>query len=293
MAARRAGTEWLGAALFGSAAVATCGLGTWQLQRYQWKHELVARRRRMQEHVPVALGEARGEPYERVRCEGTFEYDQSMLVGPRSAPASAAQQGQSALSPTGFVVVTPFTDRRSGRRILVNRGWIPRNRPELAAAVSEDVVAPAMPATPAAPIASFWGWGLFGSAGAPVAAAQGPLDAAADAAADAVVSFEGVIGVDEDGGTFTPTDAKATQSTKMFFAVNAKTMARAKGLPDDTFLVDRVGGPGPLVSKSLESMLNFKVHPATHLGYAATWYGISVAAVVFLRKRFFRAAPQL
>jgi cytochrome oxidase assembly protein ShyY1 len=287
MAARRAGTEWLGVALFGSAAVGTCGLGTWQLQRYQWKHELVARRRRMQEHVPVALGEARGEPYERVRCEGTFEYGQSMLVGPRSAPASAAQQGQSALSPTGFVVVTPFTDRLSGRRILVNRGWIPRNRPELAAAVSEDVVAPTMPATPAAPVASSGGWGWFGSARAPAVAAQGPLDAAAAA----VVSFEGVIGVDEEGGTFTPTDAKATQSTKMFFAVNAKTMARAKGLPDDAFLVDRVGGPGPLVSKSLESMLVFKVHPATHLGYAATWYGLSLAALVFLRKRFFRAAP--
>jgi cytochrome oxidase assembly protein ShyY1 len=281
MAARRAGTEWLGVALFGSAALGTCGLGTWQLQRYEWKRELVARRQRMQERAPVALGAARGEPYERVLCEGTFEYDQSMLVGPRSAPASAAQQGQSALSPTGFVVVTPFTDRPSGRRVLVNRGWIPKYRPELASAVSEQAVAPAV----VAPAASPRGWGWFGSAHAPAAATQGSSNSAA------VVSFEGVIGVDEEGGTFTPTDAEATQSTKMFFAVNAKTMARAKGMPEDAFLVDRVGGPGPLVCKTLESMLVFKVHPATHLGYAATWYGLSLTALVLLRKRFFRAAP--
>ncbi|GBG25121.1 Surfeit locus protein 1 [Hondaea fermentalgiana] len=242
MATRR-GVDWLGLGLFGSLAAGTFGLGSWQVKRYFWKVDLVEERRRMLERDAVPLAEA-SRPYERVRCSGTFDYAQSMFVGPRSAPAHGVQ-GTGAMQPSGWYVVTPFTDKDSGKRVLVNRGWIPRDQQQLAL--------------------------------------QG-LEKGLDAE-----SFDGVLAKAEEGGTFTP-DKLSNESVE-YFRMDVETMRAQRGLPENTPLVERVQTspqeatimPRP---KAPEDMMVFQVHPMTHVGYAATWYGLSAAGLFLIRKRF-------
>ncbi|KAL7822734.1 SURF1 domain-containing protein [Trichoderma gracile] len=93
-------------------------LGTWQVQRLDWKTRLIAKfeDRLIREPLPLpphidpsVVGEF---DYRRVLATGRFRHDQEMLVGPRM------RDGQD-----GFMVITPL-ERKDGSTILVNRGWI-------------------------------------------------------------------------------------------------------------------------------------------------------------------------
>ncbi|KAK1255932.1 hypothetical protein MKX07_008191 [Trichoderma sp. CBMAI-0711] len=93
-------------------------LGTWQVQRLDWKTKLIAKfeDRLIRDPLPLpphidpsVVGEF---DYRRVLATGRFRHDQEMLVGPRM------RDGQD-----GFMVITPL-ERKDGSTILVNRGWI-------------------------------------------------------------------------------------------------------------------------------------------------------------------------
>jgi surfeit locus 1 family protein len=97
-------------------------LGTWQVQRRQWKLDLIEEVEEKLHRAPLtSLDEVDPlltQPVETgdavpVQLSGTFVHEQEMLVGPRQ------RDGQ-----TGYHVVTPFQVRNTNRGILVNRGWI-------------------------------------------------------------------------------------------------------------------------------------------------------------------------
>ena len=128
---RRAGTV-----LFTGLVGTTATLCGWQLQRYGWKLELIEQRRKALGLAPrdihdVCLDPGKGlqdgAEFTPVTCEGRFDHEQQILVGPRSAPpGTESGSPPGAPAPAGWDVITPFT-LTDGSRVLVNRGWVPRD----------------------------------------------------------------------------------------------------------------------------------------------------------------------
>ena len=108
-----------------SSLVVLVGLGNWQMSRKAWKDALVQQIEAGLRSAPVALGEAlRGWPclaaknclfpeYARVRVRGRFEHDRERYF---YAPDPS-------LGP-GVHVYTPLV-LEDGRRVMVNRGFVP------------------------------------------------------------------------------------------------------------------------------------------------------------------------
>lgn len=95
-------------------------LGTWQVQRLDWKTKLIAKFEDRLVKPPLPLP-PRIDPdaisefdYRRVYATGRLRHDKEMLVGPRM------NEGED-----GFIVVTPL-EREGQSTVLVNRGWISR-----------------------------------------------------------------------------------------------------------------------------------------------------------------------
>ena len=98
-------------------------LGTWQVERRAWKHDLIARvERRVLAAAVAAPGpdewpqiSASRDEYRRVRLAGTFLHDRETLV-----------QAVTGLG-GGYWVLTPL-QRADGSVVLVNRGFVPPER---------------------------------------------------------------------------------------------------------------------------------------------------------------------
>ncbi|KZF20507.1 SURF1-domain-containing protein [Xylona heveae TC161] len=97
-------------------------LGTWQVQRLDWKTKLIAKLEDRLVRSPLPLPpninpEAIAEfDYRRVFATGHFRHDQEMLIGPRLHDGN-----------NGYMVITPLERGDEGTTILVNRGWIPKS----------------------------------------------------------------------------------------------------------------------------------------------------------------------
>lgn len=106
------------AALFG--IIVLLGLGTWQLQRLEWKEGLIAAYQARRAAPPIPLPDPIADPAaldnRPVRLRGRFLNDRELYLGARS------YKGQ-----VGFHVVTPFR-LDDGRSVLVDRGWVPPDR---------------------------------------------------------------------------------------------------------------------------------------------------------------------
>lgn len=96
------------------------GLGTWQLQRLQWKEHLINDLAERTGAAPMPLPDDLTDPealaFRPMRLTGRFLHDQEMYLAARS------YQGQA-----GSHVVTPML-LDDGRTILVDRGWVPPDR---------------------------------------------------------------------------------------------------------------------------------------------------------------------
>lgn len=97
------------------------GLGVWQMERREWKRDILDRIAANQAAVPISLDELlNGNPlryeYGRVKVGGTFLYDKEFFLAARSLKNKVGHQ----------IVVPLKTD--DGRIVLFDRGWIPQER---------------------------------------------------------------------------------------------------------------------------------------------------------------------
>jgi surfeit locus 1 family protein len=92
-------------------------LGFWQLHRADEKKVLLEESERMMQMPPVAFDETRTQyvdlRYQRVVAKGHFEGEKQFLLD------NQVHQGR-----VGYHVLTPFILEKTGRWLLVDRGWI-------------------------------------------------------------------------------------------------------------------------------------------------------------------------
>ncbi|KAL2100122.1 hypothetical protein ACEWY4_004516 [Coilia grayii] len=120
--------------------ITTFGLGTWQVRRRQWKLQLIEELRRLTTAEPVPLPtdpmELKTLEYRRVKVRGRFDHSQELHILPRSPvdPEKEAREAGriSSSGESGANIVTPFYCTDLGIKILVNRGYVPKQkiRPE-------------------------------------------------------------------------------------------------------------------------------------------------------------------
>ena len=100
--------------------IALIGFGTWQVQRLHWKDALIAKREAHFAAPPLSIAAIRtmtaSLDNRRVRATGTFLHDREMHLVARS------HRGQ-----VGVRVVTPLA-LVDGGHVLVDRGWVPRDK---------------------------------------------------------------------------------------------------------------------------------------------------------------------
>lgn len=110
------------------------GLGTWQMERLNWKEALLARVD-ARIHAPAApvpppsqwpALTREADEYRRVHARGTFDHAREALVYTVRGEDAQGKSRQG-LKGQGFLVVTPLM-RPDGPPILVNRGFIPADR---------------------------------------------------------------------------------------------------------------------------------------------------------------------
>jgi surfeit locus 1 family protein len=97
-------------------------LGTWQVQRLDWKSKLIARfeDRLIRDPLPlppqIDPSAIKDFDYRRVYATGHFRHDLEMLIGPRIHDGN-----------DGYLVITPLQRGDNDKAtVLVNRGWIPK-----------------------------------------------------------------------------------------------------------------------------------------------------------------------
>lgn len=97
--------------------IVTLFLGTWQVERLQWKQDLIEKLQQRSTQVPGAIP---AEPLNEddhefmpVQVEGVYDHEQEFHLVNRSLNGEA-----------GINVVTPLK-LDDGKTILVNRGWVP------------------------------------------------------------------------------------------------------------------------------------------------------------------------
>lgn len=124
-------------AILAVAVLLVCGLvalGTWQVQRRGWKHDLIARVEARIHAAPVDAPSRADWPaitleadtYRHVRATGRFLYESDMLV------QAVTEHGG------GYWVMTPL-GRDDGTIILINRGFVPTDRSDPAARAAANV----------------------------------------------------------------------------------------------------------------------------------------------------------
>lgn len=103
--------------------VVSFGLGCWQVQRLDWKTKLIAR---CEHAIALKPGELPKDidpsligdyEYRKVVLRGHFDYDNEMYLGPRFRDGEM-----------GYLVVCPLIRSNGGEPILVERGWISKEK---------------------------------------------------------------------------------------------------------------------------------------------------------------------
>ncbi|KAJ3673954.1 hypothetical protein LUZ60_005946 [Juncus effusus] len=265
----------------------TFGLGTWQLIRRQEKIEMLDYRRKRLETDPVTCkelpflsSEIPSLEFRKLVCEGDFEEEKSVFVGPRSRSISGVTEN-------GYYVITPLIPREAGVQtpILVNRGWVPQswrdkhikgeNNSKEISKSEQDKDKDKDEKT-----ASWWNFRSMKKPSSPKVKENKPP-----------VRITGVIRSSENPSIFVPqNDPKSHQ----WFFVSVPQIARECSLPENCIYVEAIeedgndaGGarnPYP-VPKDADSLIKHSVTPQDHLNYTFTWYTLSAAVTFMAAKR--------
>lgn len=101
------------------ALILLISLGTWQLNRLQWKKELVADIDRAIHQEPLSLDGDIPDPaslkYRKIRVEGEYLHDKEIFLYTGTREYRGEQ---------GYDILTPLK-RADGTIVLVDRGWVP------------------------------------------------------------------------------------------------------------------------------------------------------------------------
>lgn len=96
------------------------GLGVWQLQRLQWKSEIIATIEAQMalpaSPLPADLIEVDMWRYRHAQVEGRFHHDKEIHMYAASAKGKP-----------GYLIITPL-ERSDGGFVFFNRGWVPMDR---------------------------------------------------------------------------------------------------------------------------------------------------------------------
>ncbi|XP_059613398.1 SURF1-like protein [Phlebotomus argentipes] len=115
----------------------TFSLGCWQVQRKKWKEGLIAELGEKTQlpaiELPENLDELENLEYRSVIVRGHFLHDREIFMGPRSLIQHGDGTTKSSVfskqgNTSGYLVVTPLKLEGREEIILVNRGWVPKNR---------------------------------------------------------------------------------------------------------------------------------------------------------------------
>jgi surfeit locus 1 family protein len=262
-------TDVAGIAVFGSICLGTFGLGCWQLQRYNWKVDLMDEAKKRYSMDAQVIGDrkfSQSEMYDslqdisgqRLALKGTFDHDNEVRIGPRAAPpglVTDAAQGM-ATNPQGFFVITPFRTSQ-GAVVFVNRGWVKRgvtdiNRPH------------------------------------------------------GVVTLDNlIVSAPEKANRFNPAIDKKAIKEKQLIWVEADALVEAGGLAgvilegDGVPVVEVVEVDGTPLAASYPVARRFAhvseptVTPLTHLTYAFTWFSLAAAGTAMTYYQFRRGRGRI
>ncbi|MCO5610805.1 hypothetical protein L7F22_065046 [Adiantum nelumboides] len=296
--------EWIQSALGGSwrwsgillfiPGISAFGLGTWQIMRRKWKMELLDHRReRLKDDViPLDLatttiqsnskqthqGVLENLEYKRVQCEGVFEDEKSIFLGPRGRTHHGVTE-------RGYFLITPLVPAERDHQyvqvpVLVNRGWVPgswRDNPPKTEVDSncKDLASKNQETPKKGLFVLLWG-----------TKKQETLQKQPQTNTTNVI---GVVRGSENPNMFVPPNEPAKGQ---WFFVDVPAMVAAAGLPENTIYVEALqeksvdfkGKQYPL-PKDPESLIRSSVMPQDHLSYAFTWFALSAATSFMAWKR--------
>jgi len=227
-----------------AAAAIPMGLGWWQIARLNWKRDQVELRRSTLFGDGAEPASLRGADVSaellgsmvnrRVLLTGRFDHAEEVLVGIRQLPsAGEGERGQH-----GYLVLAPL-QLQDGTRVLVNRGWVPR---EMRAPGRRAHLRPTDEATLHAVVRPGEN-GAFWMPGGKAASREWTfIDAAAIASATRSADCDAIFEVTASPGT-----------------EEAAELAM----------------PRP---RTLESYMHFPVTPYKHQVYAGTWFALSASS---------------
>ncbi|KAK3727156.1 hypothetical protein QZH41_015175, partial [Actinostola sp. cb2023] len=108
------------------------GLGCWQVKRLYWKKGLIKELEERTTAEPLSMPDNIDDldpsslEYRRVWLKGRFDHSSEIHMMPRSLNVEDGSTGGLGRKPkSGAHIFTPFILSGSGKRILVNRGWVP------------------------------------------------------------------------------------------------------------------------------------------------------------------------
>ncbi|CEG49446.1 sodium hydrogen exchanger 3 [Plasmopara halstedii] len=247
-------SRYAGMAFFSAVTVTTAYLGSWQIERYYWKKNLINQRaKELSESVAelpkdaTASNDTDDIEYRQLSLKGTFKSGSTFYLYPRSAPAD---QSDSVASVKSGGYIYSLLQRENSTPVIVNRGWLPRKL------LDEHMI-------------------------------RDKKEDVGD------VSLIGVLRHGETKNSFTPDN---DPKNRHFFHLDHKELASAMGVTsaDLPVIVDALAVEDEIgeitldnfVRKNISSYLEFYMTPEMHAGYAATWFGCSIAAAVMGVLRF-------
>lgn len=136
---------------FGSLSLAGASLGSWQVQRWKWKTQVIDEQHTLFREPPLSTLHWSRDDFcarlpliaagRQLQLTGRFDHSREVLLGLRACPSTGTgqQQGMSSSS-MGYQVITPLivtapatatATAEDGKQeevcVFVNRGWVPKS----------------------------------------------------------------------------------------------------------------------------------------------------------------------